>query len=242
MNKKFNIRFSGMILRFVLTSMLVFAGLFSLRAQVPERDSIIFSRNSAADSAYVSNGSVKRTYATVKTNLLFDFATALNVEVEVPIAGRFSVMVEDVFPWWKIGNMYCLQMWEMGAEARFWFKSWDVNGTEKMRGWFIGAYGMSAKYDFQYDRSFNYQGEYWSAGLSGGYVMPIGKKKNWTLEFSIALGFLQTDYRHYQPTDDYIKLIRDPYNVGTVSYFGPTKAKVSLIIPLNFGKKEVNHD
>ena len=72
--------------------------------------------------------------------------------------------------------------------------------------------------------------------------MPIGRKKNINLEFSVSAGYLQTDYRHYLPTDDYAKLIRDPYNVGTVSYFGPTKAKVSLIIPLNFGKKEVSHD
>lgn len=184
----------------------------------------------------------KKTYLAVKTNLLYDAVSALNFEVEVPVAGRWSVMVEDVFPWWHIDNKYAFQMWEIGAEARFWFKPWDTKGNEKMRGWFVGAYGMSSKYDFQYDRSINYQGEYWSAGITAGYVMPIGRKKNINLEFSVSAGYLQTDYRHYLPTDDYAKLIRDPYNVGTVSYFGPTKAKVSLIIPLNFGKKEVSHD
>ena len=184
----------------------------------------------------------KKTYLAVKTNLLYDAVSALNFEVEVPVAGRWSVMVEDVFPWWHIDNKYAFQMWEIGAEARFWFKPWDTKGNEKMRGWFVGAYGMSSMYDFQYDRSINYQGEYWSAGITAGYVMPIGRKKNINLEFSVSAGYLQTDYRHYLPTDDYAKLIRDPYNVGTVSYFGPTKAKVSLIIPLNFGKKEVSHD
>ncbi len=179
----------------------------------------------------------KKTYFNLKTNLLYDAVTALNFEVEVPIAGRWSVMAEDVFPWWHIDNKYAFQMWEMGIEGRFWFKPWDVNGTEKMRGWFVGAYGMSSKYDFQYDRSINYQGEYWSAGITAGYVMPIGKKKKMNLEFSLSAGYLQTDYRHYFPADDYSVLIRDPYNMGTVSYFGPTKAKVSLIIPINFGKK-----
>lgn len=179
----------------------------------------------------------KKTYFALKTNLLYDAVTALNFEVEVPIAGRWSVMAEDVFPWWHIDNKYAFQMWEMGIEGRFWFKPWDVNGTEKMRGWFVGAYGMSSKYDFQYDRSINYQGEYWSAGITAGYVMPIGKKKRMNLEFSLSAGYLQTDYRHYFPADDYSVLIRDPYNMGTVSYFGPTKAKVSLIIPINFSKK-----
>ncbi len=180
---------------------------------------------------------VKKTFAAVKTNLLYDAVTALNFEVEIPVAGRWSIMAEDVFPWWHIDNKYAFQMWEMGVEARFWFKPWDVNGTEKMRGWFVGAYGMSSKYDFQYDRSINYQGEYWSAGITAGYVMPIGRKQKLNLEFSISAGYLQTDYRHYMPAEDYSVLIRDPYNMGTVSYFGPTKAKVSLIVPINFGKK-----
>lgn len=189
-----------------------------------------------------ASGKIKKTYFTVKTNLLYDAVTALNVEVEVPVAGRWSVMVEDVFPWWNIGNKYAFQMWEMGAEGRFWFKRWDTNGTKKMRGWFLGAYGMSSKYDFQLDKSLNYQGEYWSAGLSGGYVMPIGKKKRLNLEFSFSVGYLQTDFRHYLPTDDYLKLIRDRYNVGTVSYFGPTKAKISLVVPINFNKKEARYE
>ena len=177
---------------------------------------------------------IRNTAFAVKTNLLYDLVTALNVDVEFPVADRYSILVEDVFPWWTTGNKY--------AEARFWFKPWEERGTQKLRGWFVGAYGMSARYDFQYDTAINYQGKYWSAGVSGGYSAPIGRKKKLRLEISTAVGFMQIDYRHYQPTDDYLKLIRDPYNVGTVSYFGPTKLKVSLVIPINFSKKEVSND
>ncbi|MBR1573685.1 MAG: DUF3575 domain-containing protein [Bacteroidales bacterium] len=174
-----------------------------------------------------------KTIAALKTNLLYDAVTALNFEVEVPIANRYSVMVEDVFPWWETGNKYCFQMWEMGIEGRVWLKPWDVNGTEKLRGWFGGLYAMSSKYDFQLDRKINYQGEYWSGGLTAGYAMPIGRKKKVNLEFSLSVGYLQSDYRHYQPSGDYDKLIRDKYNTGKVSYFGPTKAKISLVVPIN---------
>lgn len=185
---------------------------------------------------------IRNTAFAVKTNLLYDLVTALNVDVEFPVADRYSILVEDVFPWWTTGNKYAFEMWEMGAEARFWFKPWEERGTQKLRGWFVGAYGMSARYDFQYDTAINYQGKYWSAGVSGGYSAPIGRKKKLRLEISTAVGFMQIDYRHYQPTDDYLKLIRDPYNVGTVSYFGPTKLKVSLVIPINFSRKEVSND
>ena len=187
----------------------------------------------------------KNTIVAVKTNLLFDAVTALNVEVEVPIGKRWSVMVEDVFPWWETGNKYCFQMWEMGIEGRYWFKPWESVGTDKLRGWFAGPYVMSSKYDFQYDKSINYQGEYWSAGVSAGYSLPIGKSKRNRFEFSLGLGYLNTQYRHYNPADDYSKLLRDRSKDGKLSYFGPTKAKVSLVIPINVpvkAKKGVNNE
>ena len=182
--------------------------------------------------------------AAVKTNLLYDAVTGLNVEVEVPIANRFSVAWEDVFPWWETGNKYCFQLWEMGAEARYWFKPWETVGTEKLRGWFVGPYVMSGKYDFQYDKDINYQGELWSVGATAGYAMPIGKKKRVNLEFSLSMGYMKTHFRHYLPTDSYDKLIHDPAGDGTFYniFKYPTKAKVSLVVPISYGKKEARHE
>lgn len=212
---------------------------------VTVRDTVVVEEPQAEEPVtFPVARSTRNTLFTAKTNLLFDAVTALNVEVEVPIANRFSVVAEDVFPWWETGNKYCFQMWEMGLEARYWFKPWESKSTEKMRGWFAGVYGMSSMYDFQIDRSLDYQGEYWSAGITGGYVMPIGRRKRVNLEFSVGLGYLQTQYRHYMPTITYDKLIRDRYNDGKASYWGPTKAKVSLIIPINFStkNKEVRYE
>ena len=155
----------------------------------------------------------------------------LNAEIEVPIGKQFSIMVEDVFPWWTFGpngNKYSLQMWEMGVEPRWWFRRNDRR--DRLSGHFIGPYVMSARYDFQWDRDINYQGEYWSAGISYGYAMPIGKLFN--LEFTASVGFVSADYRHYQPAPDYSELYRDPFETGVLSYFGPTKLKVSLVLPI----------
>lgn len=205
----------------------------------------------AADTTLVPDTTAQKekrplnTVVALKTNLLYDAVTALNFEVEVPIGKRFSVMVEDVFPWWETGNKYCFQLWEMGVEGRFWFKPWKSIGTEKLRGLFVGPYVMSGKYDFQFDKSINYQGEFWSVGVTAGYSLPLGKKKWGNLEFSLSLGYLQSPYRHYLPTDDYAKLIHDPALDGTFYdiFLYPTKAKISLVVPLNFPtRKEVSHD
>lgn len=181
--------------------------------------------------------------AAVKTNVLYDLVTAYNVEIEVPIADRFSVLVEDVFPWWETSFKYCLQMWEMGAEARYWFRSWDPKGTDKLLGFFAGIYGMSSKYDLQWISDVDYQGEYWSAGVTGGWTTALGREKWANLELSLGIGYLQTDYRSYLPTDAYDKLIRNPYITGRASYFGPTKLKVSIVVPIRVNrKKEVRYE
>lgn len=166
----------------------------------------------------------------VKSNLLYDAVTALNVELEVPIKNHCSVMVEHVFPWWETGNKYCLQLLETGVEGRYWFSDnrWH---SQKLQGHFVGAYVMSGKYDLQWDEDLCYQGKGWSVGLTYGYSMPIAK---WChLEFALSVGYLRTRYQHYQPSPDYEHLYRDPSKAGNLSVIGPTKLKVSLVVPIN---------
>lgn len=170
-------------------------------------------------------------YPALKTNLLYDAVSALNGEIEFPIGKKFSLVVEDVFPWWKWGTndkKYCFQLWTMGVEPRWWFRRNDRK--DWLSGHFAGAYAMSGKYDLQWKTSPCYQGEYWSAGLSYGYALPLCKWLN--MEFSLSVGYIRSDYRHYQPDEDYEHLYRDKFKVGTVSFFGPTKAKVSLVLPI----------
>lgn len=176
-----------------------------------------------------------KTILALKTNLLYDLVTALNVEVEVPIGNHWSVMIEDVFPWWEKDNKYCFQLWEMGVEGRYWFND-NKHHSHKLSGRFVGVYGMSGKYDFQWNRDLNYQGEFWSVGATYGYAFPIGKR--FKLELSASVGYLSTAYRHYNPAPDYGELILDPYKQGRVGYFGPTKLKVSLVLPIKYTYKK----
>ena len=182
----------------------------------------------------VSVQPVRRMIAALKTNLLYDAVTAVNAELEIPIGDKWSVAVEDVFPWWTWGpnkNKYAFQFWEIGVEPRWWFRRSDAN--EKLLGHFLGAYAYSGRYDFQNNTDICYQGEGWSAGLSYGYAMKLGKSP-FNIEFSLSLGYVSATYRHYIPSIDYGELIADLYETGNVSYFGPTKVKVSLVLPLVF--------
>lgn len=178
----------------------------------------------------------------LKSNLLYDALTWLNIGVEVPFSkNRFSIVYDHQFPWWRGGegnNHFCMRYLQMSGEFRWWFHPRLKPSTrhqivrENLTGHFLGVYGMGGKWDFENGRKICYQGEFWSAGLSYGYSMPIGRRLN--LEFSISVGYASIPYRHFIPSEDYEHLFRDPSDVGTWSYFGVTKLGVSLVVPINF--------
>lgn len=173
----------------------------------------------------------------LKTNLLYDALTFANFSIEVPLyKDKLSILYYHQFPWWRWGqtkNEYCIRFLSIGAEARWWFKTKD-----RFNGHFLGIYGESGKYDFEIQRSICYQGEHYSTGLTYGYAMPVGKRLN--LEFSISAGYASVAYRGYTPSKDYEILFRDPSKVGRLHYFGPTKAQISLVVPITAKTKGGN--
>ncbi|MBR7129145.1 MAG: DUF3575 domain-containing protein [Tidjanibacter sp.] len=183
-----------------------------------------------------------KTILALKTNALYDLGSVVNFAVEAPIGDRFSLVYNHICPWWlSEDNRYCLQLLSIGGEARWWFAPKPVAAREnfvardRLVGHFVGAYAMSGMFDFQARTWGCYQGEFWSAGLTYGYSTPIGKRMN--LEFSLSVGYAQIPYRHYVPTDDWQDLIRDKFNSGRLHWFGPTKAEVSLVVPITIGTK-----
>lgn len=186
----------------------------------------------------------KTTIMALKTNLLYDALTLLNYSIEVPFNEKFSVLWYHQFPWWRWGeadNQYCIRFLSIGAEGRWWFnpKPRPQMGKsvqrDKLMGHFVGLYAESGKWDFEWGRDICHQGEHWSVGLSYGYSMPLGRRLN--MEFSISVGYASIPYRKFTPSGDYEILWRDPEKHGRWHYFGPTKAQVSLVVPITMKTK-----
>ena len=182
----------------------------------------------------VREESGRKTILALKTNLLYDVLSLVNFSIEAPIyKDKVSLLYYHQFPWWTWGladNEYCVRFLSIGAEARYWF-----NPSDRFNGHFLGLYGESGKYDFERRRDICYQGEFYSAGLTYGYAMPIGKHLN--MEFSLSAGYASVAYRGYTPSEDYEILWRDPDKVGRLHYFGPTKAQISLVLPIRVKTK-----
>ena len=172
----------------------------------------------------------RRPLLALKTNLLFDAALMPNVEIEVPVGKRWSVNGEYAFPWWQFDRgKYCMQVLMGGLEGRYWLGRKSREDREVLTGHFLGLYAGGGKYDLQWGEK-GYQGEFFiAAGVSYGWATRIARHLH--LEFNIGIGLLRTDYRHYHARDNYQTLLWQEN--GKYTWFGPTKAKISLVWLLN---------
>lgn len=214
----------------------VHAPLNELRIDFVETDIIQAPKEILPLEWHIKEDIERKTIFALKSNLLYDALTLVNYSIEVPVAKRFSLLYYHQFPWWRWGeadNEYCIRFLSIGGEARWWFNtnhSHSKHTRDRLVGHYVGVYAESGKWDFEWERNICHQGEHWSTGLSYGYSTPVGKYLN--LEFSLSLGYASIPYRRYTPSEDYEILWRDQENQGRWHYFGPTKAQVSLVLPI----------
>ena len=155
----------------------------------------------------------------IKTNLLYDAVGFPSLEVEIPIGRHFSINAEGAVAWWsskKCNTFYQLDM--LSPEVRWWFGQ-----KSRWHGHYVGAFGMVGLYDLEWRGSRGYQGEYWAAGLSYGYMFPIGRKLS--LEAGVGVGFMRTGYEDYLPIDGHYVYQESKRS----NYFGPLKAKLAQV-------------
>lgn len=170
-----------------------------------------------------------------KTNLLFDAVGAVNVSAELPLGKRFSLEGSWTFPWYLDREwQWCYQLLWGEVEGRMWLG--ERTRANRLRGHFVGLYAGGGLYDFQWREKDGYQGEFFlAAGLSYGYSFSLGER--WRMELEFGIGYLESNYRHYfhvvEPNGDHT-LVRDNVS-GKFGYWGPTKAKVSLVLPIEWG-------
>ncbi len=172
----------------------------------------------------------RRNLFAVKSNLLFDAATFINVELEVPIGERYSIAGEWIFPWWlSDSRQNCTQLLNLNIEGRYWFGNRSL--YEQLTGWAAGLYVGGGYYDLERKGS-GYQGEHiLSGGIAASYTHSIGGSAK--LEYSLGVGFITTKYREYEAEKcgNSWLLVRERY--GHLTWFGPTRARVSLSFMLN---------
>lgn len=209
----------------------------------------------------------RREFMSVKSNLLFDFAYVPgydkfcpipNVAVEFyPKHGHFTYGASFDCPWWQdYWGQKFFQIRNYQVHSRYYFRSGDVdkrgygNGAA-FKGAYVSAYAHAGLYSICFAPKRAWEGEGAGAGLGVGYVLPLGKKEHWRLEFGAQGGFFRSKYDPYQwecpvnPTEQthlyYYKWTGKPElfkrRQYRYSWLGPTRVEVTLSYDLLYRKR-----
>jgi len=191
---------------------------------IGNKDSIIYSPLIDTNKTSSCNSLV----FAIKNNFLYDLLLAPNIEIECQIK-NWSINLEYQFPWYVNNSKHlCYQILLGGLEGRYWFNKTNKGIKQKpLTGFFIGAYFGAGIFDLQNGEEGTQGDINLLTGISGGYSKSISK--NFNLEFSLGLGFFNSNNINYYAYEEL--LIKK--NDSKFSYFGLTKAKVSLVWIIN---------
>ncbi|MDR1937826.1 MAG: DUF3575 domain-containing protein [Tannerellaceae bacterium] len=156
----------------------------------------------------------------VKSNLLYDVTTTINIGLEVSMAPKWTIDLPVNYNPWEFSGNKKLKHWLIQPEVRYWT-------CEKFNGHFVGFHAHIAEYNIGGIKwiglqDHRYQGNLYGAGLSYGYQWILNT--HWSLEATVGLGYAFLSHAQY-PCEKCTDKIGD----FTKNYFGPTKAGVSLI-------------
>lgn len=136
----------------------------------------------------------------VRTNLLYDLGTVLNVGIEYyPRNPRWSMAGHYTFPWWSNDKKHqYLQILDWSLEARYYLQRKRYH-----TGWYAAPYVHWNLYDISIDAEYGWQGEGKGCGLSIGYTHYIGDSQRWKFEYFFRLGYYQTTFDPYHASNPY---------------------------------------
>ena len=174
--------------------------------------------------ASASNASAQK--VGIKTNVLYDLTTTVNLGLEIALGHDFTLELPVNYIGWQYGDT----TWKhflVQPELRYWTCS-------RFNGHFFGIHGHYARFNvggikfldgidfFKARRDMRYQGQLYGGGISYGYQWYLGPR--WNLEATIGVGYARMCY-DVIPIVSCGEIIKD----ATHDYWGVTKVGVTFI-------------
>jgi hypothetical protein len=149
-----------------------------------------------------------------------------NAGVEFHIGKRLSAEVTAMYsPFNLFVHDFKTRILAMKPEIRYWW------GESLRQGHFVGIHMPLAGFNIQLNDKYRYQDSeeaLWGIGLNYGYAMLIGKRQNWSLDFTIGFGYMNVNYDIFEGRYNG-KYLRSEGK----HYFGPTRIGINLSYIIN---------
>ena len=161
----------------------------------------------------------------VKSNLLYDSFSFLNVGVECNAGSHWGLEADFIFPWWNAhDNHRITRMLNVGVEAKRYIQGWR-DPARALSGFYLGVHANTGIYDWaRHSKGYQCDGLFYMGGAVIGYDLYC--TDTWRFGFSLGVGAMKTSYTRYEVRNN------GKYTVnkfqGDYLYYGPTKAEISL--------------
>lgn len=166
----------------------------------------------------------------VKSNLLYDLTSSINVGIELGVSPQWTLDISGNYNGWTLSHNRRWKHWAVQPEARYWL-------CDRFGAHFFGAHIHGGQYniggidgkvkilgtDFRKLKDTRYQGWFVGVGIAYGYAWILGR--HWNLEAEIGFGYSYTRYDKYRCSGCGKKVeTNKPHH-----YVGPTKAAINLV-------------
>lgn len=171
----------------------------------------------STDATAAGEAGCRRYRFALKNNILYDAVLMPNLELEWLINNRWSVALEGDVAWWKPRENRVYRLAVVSPEVRYRISP----PRDFWHGLYVGAFVGGGLYQLE-NGGEGYRGEGGMAGLSCGYMWPLGKR--FFMEAALGAGYMYTRYKVYEPRDGHRLYMR----TKSLNYFGPLKVKLSV--------------
>lgn len=161
----------------------------------------------------------------VKTNLLSDLSTTMNLGGEFRLSDYLTLDVLLSYNPWEFPNNKKIKHLSVQPELRYWI-------YEPFNGHYLGSHLIYSNYNvggldlplgiFSSLKNYRYRGFGYGLGFSYGYQWILSSR--WNLEATFGFGYMYLDYSRYE-----CKVCGKKIDDSHKNYFGPTKVGISLI-------------
>ena len=151
----------------------------------------------------------------LRANLLRWATLTPDLGLEWRINPSWGILVNGSWTSWSWNDKdrrYAL--WEVMPEVRYYL------GEKK--AWYVGAMFKAGQFNYKFSGT-GRQGDFLGGGITGGYQLRLTEA--FSMDFSLALGYLNADYEKYEVVDG----VRVRCAVGTKNWWGPINAGVTLV-------------
>lgn len=169
-------------------------------------------------------GTLSAQHVQLKTNLLYDATTTINIGTEFTLGKQWSIDFSGNYNGWKLGKRKW-KHWMLQPEARHWLR-----GT--LNGHYLGMHLHGGQLNLGHlpfgghaiEEHYR-QGWFYGAGFSYGYQWRIGG--NWKMEAGLGLGYVRFDYDEYG-----CPVCGGKVGEGGRNYWGVTRLNFSFVYVL----------